>query len=328
MSDADAPPAYATPFHTPVLCHAVLEALVTQNAGLYVDATLGGGGHSAALLGRLAPGGSVVGLDQDEAALAEASARLSGDPRFRALYGNFGRLETLLSAEGIAHVDGLLLDLGVSSHQLDMPQRGFSHRLDAPLDMRMDMHMARTAGDIVNTFTEAELRQVLYTWGEESRARSICRAIVRARPLATTTELASVVRGAVPRRHEAKTLARVFQAIRIAVNGELASLESVLEAAARVVRPGGRMVVISYHSLEDRRVKRMFRHGNLQGEPVRDVYGTPINPWRALTRKPVSPSDAEIAANPRARSARLRAAERTSASNQHANYAHAINTTP
>lgn len=328
MSDANAPPAYATPFHAPVLCHAVLEALVTQDAGLYVDATLGGGGHSAALLDRLSPGGSVVGLDQDEDALAEAFARLSGDPRFRTLYGNFGRLEALLSAVGITHVDGLLLDLGVSSHQLDMPQRGFSHRAEAPLDMRMGMHMARTAADIVNTSAEAELRQVLYTWGEESRAPSICRAIVRARPLTTTTELASVVRSAVPRRHEAKALARVFQAIRIAVNDELASLESVLDAAARLIRPGGRMVVISYHSLEDRRVKRIFRHGNLQGEPIRDVYGTPITPWRALMRKPVSPSSEEIAANPRARSARLRAAERTSASNQHANHAHAINTTP
>ena len=304
---------YATAFHAPVLCHAVLEALVTDRAGLYVDATVGGGGHSAALLDALASEGRVVGIDQDAEALAVAAARLAPDVergRFRTLHGNFGDLERLLAGLDIAEIDGLLLDLGVSSHQLDAAERGFSHRAEATLDMRMDARGGITADEVVNRWTEADLRRALYEFGEEPRAGQIARVIVAARPLTTTTHLAEVVRRAVPTRGEAKALARVFQAIRIAVNAELERLEQALTAGKNLLRPGGRMAVISYHSLEDRRVKRVFRYGNLRGEPVRDFYGNLLTPWRALTRKPITPDAAEVAANPRARSARLRVAER------------------
>lgn len=304
---------YASAFHAPVLCNAVIEFLVTDHAGLYVDATLGGGGHSAALLDTLAPKGRVLGVDQDVEALAVATARLADEVepgRFRTLLGNFGNLERLLATLEIYEIDGLLLDLGVSSHQLDAPERGFSHRATAELDMRMDTQGGVSAYEAINAWSEADLRQVLYAYGEEPRSRRIARAIVAARPITTTTHLADVVRSAVRTRDEAKAVARVFQAIRIAVNAELERLEQVLVAGTKLVRQGGRMAVISYHSLEDRRVKRFFRYGNLKGEPIHDFYGNLLAPWRPLTRKPIVAEAAEVAANPRSRSARLRIAER------------------
>ncbi len=309
---------YATAFHAPVLCLAVLEALVTDRAGLYVDATLGGGGHSAALLDALALEGRVVGIDQDAEALAAAAARLAPEieqDRFRALHGNFGDLERLLAAIDITEIDGLLLDLGISSHQIDEATRGFSHRAEARLDMRMDTRGGVTADEVVNRWSVADLRRALREFGEEPRAGRIAQAIVAARPVETTTHLADVVRSAVPTRGEAKALARVFQALRIVVNAELERLEQALAAGTNLLRPGGRMAVISYHSLEDRRVKRYFRYGNLEGEPVRDFYGNLLTPWRPLTRKPIVPDAAEVVANPRARSARLRIAERLPDSN-------------
>ncbi len=304
---------YATPYHAPVLCHAVISGLVTRPAGLYVDATLGGGGHSAALLDALAPEGRVVGIDRDADALAEAEARLAeatAAGRFRALRGSFADLESLLDGAGIGLIDGLLLDLGVSSHQIDAPERGFSFRADAPLDMRMDTRESLTAADIVNTWTEADLRQLLWD-GEEPRARAIARHLVAARPVETTGRLAEVVRGAVPTREEAKTVTRVFQALRLAVNGEMAALEKVLTASARRLAPGGRVAVLAYHSLEDRRAKRFFRYGNFAGEAHRDFYGNRIAPFREVGRGAVKPDESEILLNPRARSARLRIAERT-----------------
>ncbi|GIV60103.1 MAG: ribosomal RNA small subunit methyltransferase H [Rhodothermaceae bacterium] len=304
---------YATGYHAPVLCKAVVEGLVTDPDGVYVDATLGGGGHTAALLDVLAPGGRVIGLDRDPAALAAVRARLPAEierGRLHLVEGNFAELEALLAEGGQGPVDGVLADLGVSSHQFDTPERGFSFRTEGPLDMRMNPHTGYTASDVVNAWEEQALRRVLRVYGEEPRAAHIARAIVAARPLATTTALADVVRRVTPARDEVKTLARVFQAIRIAVNGELEALERLLAGAARVLRPGGRLAVISYHSLEDRRVKRMLRYGNLEGRPVRDLYGNLLSPWRELTRHPVLPGDAERAANPRARSARLRLAER------------------
>ncbi len=307
------PMQYATAYHAPVLCNAVVEALVTDRAGLYVDATLGGGGHSAALLEALAPTGRLVGIDQDDEALAAAEERLAEDlarGRLRLLHGNFGDLERLLAGIGVTEIDGLLLDLGVSSHQLDTAGRGFAFQAEGALDMRMDARSGVTAHEVVNRWGEAELRQVLRAFGEEPRARRIARAIVEARPLGTTRVLADVVRRAVPTREEVKTLARVFQALRIAVNAELERLEAALAAAVRLLKPGRRIAVISYHSLEDRRVKRFLRYGNLQGEPVRDAYGNLLTPWREVTRKPLRASAAEVAANPRARSARLRVAER------------------
>ncbi len=308
-----APLRYATGYHAPVLCKAVVEGLVTDPRGVYVDVTLGGGGHSAALLEALAPAGRVIGIDQDPAALAEVRRRLASEiesGRLLVLEGNFADVETLLAEAGIAAVHGMLFDLGVSSRQIDAPERGFSYRAEGPLDMRMNPHTGRSADTVVNAWEERELRRVLRAYGEEPRAAKIARAVTAARPLTTTTELAEVVRRAVPEREAVKTLSRVFQAIRIAVNAELEALERALDAAARLVRPGGRIAVISYHSLEDRRVKRILRYGNLEGQAIRDLYGNLIAPWREVHRRPLTADEAEVAANPRARSARLRIAER------------------
>lgn len=308
---------YATAYHAPVLCNAVIEGLVTDPAGIYIDATLGGGGHSAALLDALATGGTVVGIDRDAEALETATRRLAKEAergRFRTIRGSFGDLDSLLESAGIETVDGLLLDLGVSSHQLDEAARGFSFRQEAPLDMRMDQRQRLSAADVVNDWREEDLRQLFWD-GEEPRARRIARLIVERRPVETTTELAAIVREAVPMKEEAKAVTRVFQALRIAVNAELEALEKVLEASVRRVAVGGRVVVLAYHSLEDRRVKRFFRHGNFAGEAARDFYGNRLVPFREITRQPVIAPDDEIARNPRARSARLRIAERVDTPN-------------
>ncbi len=297
-------------FHTPVLCHTVLEKLVTDADGIYVDATLGGGGHSAALLEALSPRARVIGIDCDREAIQAAQARLGGASNFTAVRGTFAKLCALLEEQRLAQVDGLLLDLGVSSHQLDHAPRGFSYRKAAAPDMRMDQRSAVSAATLLNSWTQAALTQVLFAWGEEPRARRIAQAITAARPIETTTDLATVIRRVVPTREETKILARVFQALRIAVNNEMEAVEAVLSQAAGAVAVGGRLVVISYHSLEDRRVKRMMRHGNLAGTPIRDVYGRSLSCWRPLHTKPIMASEAEVQRNPRARSAKLRAAER------------------
>ena len=307
------PTPYATDYHVPVLCQTIVERLVTTPSGRYVDATLGGGGHTAALLEALASDGAVLGIDRDPEALAEAEARLSDARdagRFRTVQGNFSRLRSILDAEAFRPIDGLLLDLGVSSHQIDTAERGFSFQNEGPLDMRMDPTRHLTAGQIVNTWTLPDLRDVLRRYGEERRAHAIAHAIDRARPLETTRDLAEVVRAAVPPPDQIKTLARVFQGLRIAVNSELDALERVLQQATEVVRTGGRIAVLSYHSLEDRRVKRYLRYGNFEGTPRRDLYGTLVAPWQETPRGCLRASDEEVAANPRARSARLRIATR------------------
>ena len=304
---------YATAYHAPVLCKTVVEGLVTDPAGLYVDATLGGGGHAAALLDALAPAGRVLGVDRDAEAIAAATARLDADAkarRFRTVRGSFGELDLLLDRAGVDLMDGLLLDLGVSSHQFDAAKRGFSHRFAGPLDMRMDQRAKTTAATVVNTWKEADLVQLFFEAGEEPRSRRIVRAIVSARPVPTTEALAAIVRRSVPNLEEAKSLARVFQALRIAVNDELDALEAVLATAVQRIKPGGRVAVLSYHSLEDRRVKRYLRYGNFEGRPHRDVFGNLVAPFKEVTRQALVPSEEEIAANPRARSAKLRIAER------------------
>jgi len=305
---------YATDYHAPVLSHDVRTRLVTAPDGRYVDATLGGGGHARALLDALGPEGVVLGIDRDADALAAARDRLADEQaagRFRAVRGTFGELRSLLEAEGVVPVDGLLLDLGVSSYQIDDPERGFSFQEEGPLDMRMDRR-GLTAEQIVNDWSERDLRAALREYGEERRAGTVAHAIVEARPLGTTRELAEVVRSVVPPPEETKTLARVFQGLRIVVNAELEELEQVLEQSPDLVRPGGRIAVISYHSLEDRRVKRFLRYGNFEGEPRRDLYGNLVAPWRETPREPIEAGEAEVEANPRARSARLRVAERRS----------------
>jgi len=290
-----------------------VEHLVTAEDGCYVDATLGGGGHAAALLERLPPAGRVMGIDQDEEALDAVRVRLAADirkGRLQVIQGNFANLEALLVGNGIDQIDGLLLDLGVSSHQLDVPERGFSFMNEGPLDMRMDPMTGRSADEVVNEWDAFQLTKVIRSYGEEPRAVRVSQALVAARPLHTTAEVSAVIQNIVPGTDLMKTLARVFQAIRIAVNGELETLEEVLAAAVGMIRIGGRIAVISYHSLEDRRVKRFLRYGNLEGKPVRDLYGNLLSPFRPLSNKPFLADDRETAVNPRARSARLRVSER------------------
>lgn len=302
---------YATAYHAPVLCHTVLKYLVTDVNGTYVDATAGGGGHTAAILSELSPSGRVIAVDRDVDAVKAVKARLADAvavKKLTVIQGSFAYLQTLL--QEFLPVTGLLLDLGVSSYQIDTAERGFSHRRDALLDMRMDRESHMTAADIVNRFAEDELVTILRTWGEEPNARRIARFMIANRPIETTMELAGIVRNAVPVRWESRSVARTFQALRIAVNRELEELADVLESSSKIVAEGGRMVVISYHSLEDRMVKRMLRDGVLSGESERDLYGTRLVPWTPLTRRPAIPKHEEIVANRRSRSAKLRAGVR------------------
>jgi 16S rRNA (cytosine1402-N4)-methyltransferase len=306
---------YASGYHEPVLCKAVVNGLVGDPDGCYVDATLGGGGHTAALLDQLGPGGRVIGIDQDSDAIEAASDRLAKEldaGRLQIVAGNFGDLSDLLSQIGVVQIDGILLDLGVSSHQFDAGHRGFSHRLDGPLDMRMDASTSRSesAAELLARLDERELRQLLWEYGEEKRASAVARAILRADTIQTTSDLAQIVERAVPPQDRIKTLSRVFQAIRIEVNQELDVLEHVLRSATDAVATGGRIAVLSYHSLEDRRVKRYLRYGNLSGTPERDIMGNLIAPWRPINRRPLMAGEEETEQNPRARSARLRLAER------------------
>lgn len=308
-------PTYGSSYHVPVLVDRVVEGLITDLAGVYVDATLGGGGHTKALLDRLAPEGKVVGIDRDKDAVAAAEKRLADareKGRLQTIHGNFDHIDRLLEGHGIEQVNGILLDLGVSSYQIDTAERGFSYREKGPLDMRMNRQGGHRAHEIINQWSEKDLADVLYHYGEERRSRKLARAIVQARPIETTEAFAQVVRDATPTRYEVKTLSRVFQAIRIVVNDELKALEKALETGLEVLPVGGRMAVISYHSLEDRRVKYHFKYGNFEGEPKKDFYGKLLRPWKPLTRKPVQASDEEVAENPRARSARLRIAEKLS----------------
>ena len=308
---------YSSPYHAPVLCDVVVNELVTNRSGIYVDGTLGGGGHSAAILHTLDKGGRLIGIDQDIDAIQEASKRLKNSQnqaQFTAIHGNFSDIKQLLYAAQIEKINGLLLDLGVSSHQLDTKERGFSYRGTATLDMRMDQRSAISADEVINTWPQDDLRRLFKEYGEEPAASRIARKIVDARPLHTTAALADVIRSVVPSRLADKTLARVFQALRIEVNQELSALEQALISSIDVLAEGGRIAVISYHSLEDRRVKRYLKYGNLDGKPVRDLYGNLITPWRLVHRHALQPDQTEITTNPRARSARLRIAERISTS--------------
>jgi 16S rRNA (cytosine1402-N4)-methyltransferase len=303
--------------HHPVMGREVVELLRPVPPGLVVDCTLGGGGHSALLLEARADL-TVLGIDRDADAVAAARDRLArfGD-RVRVVHGGFEALREIVARHGEGTVMGVLMDLGVSSPQLDRPERGFSYRHDAPLDMRMDARQELTAAAVVNTYAEERLAQLLAELGEERHARRIARSIVAARPLRTTRELVEAIRGAVPRRprrvggHPAR---RTFQAIRMEVNRELEHLDAGLDESVHLVGPGGRLLVLSYHSLEDRLVKRRFEAW--AAKEVAPPHGLPIEPERpeplvrVLTRRPLRPDADEIARNPRADSARLRAVER------------------
>lgn len=306
--------------HVPVLLEECISMLNIRPEGIYVDGTLGLGGHSAAIAARLSPTGRLIGIDRDETALARASQRLAEyAPLVTLVHGSFGHLEEILEELGIPAVDGMLFDLGVSSPQLDEAERGFSYRLDAPLDMRMDRTQSLTARDVVNTYDEAELSRILFQYGEEKYARRISAAVVRRRAeksIETTGELVDIIRTAMPaaalreKQHPAK---RSFQAIRIEVNGELREVEQMMASAPDRLRPGGRLCVITFHSLEDRIVKQGIsrcEHGcTCPREAPVCICGF-RQTLKNVTGKPILPSPEEQAANPRARSAKLRAAER------------------
>lgn len=306
--------------HEPVLLNECMESLAIRPDGVYVDGTLGGGGHSSNILMRLGEHGRLIGIDRDGDAIAAATARLNGDRRFTALRGNFHDVRALLGAIGIERIDGMLLDLGVSSYQLDEGSRGFSYHADAPLDMRMDRSQAISARTIVNEYSQQELARVIRDWGEENWAVQIARVICdrrKAHPIETTGELVDVIDAAIPakvrRRDGSYPARRTFQALRIEVNDELAPLRAALEDAAGMLSPGGRLCVIAFHSLEDRIVKQTFR--TLQNPcvcppsfPVCVCGRKPLG--RQLTGKPITAGAEELERNPRSRSATLRVFER------------------
>jgi 16S rRNA (cytosine1402-N4)-methyltransferase len=297
-------------YHTPVLADEVVELLGSIEEGVVVDATFGGGGHTRRLMGAMGAEVRIIGIDRDPDAQANAEAL-----GVELLRGDFADLDVLLDGAGVGSIDGLLLDLGISSHQVDVPSRGFSYREDGPLDMRMDPSAGPDAAEIVNSASLDELVRILRDYGEERFARRIATAIVEARPLTTTLQLAEVVSAAVPApaRRAGHPARKTFQALRIAVNRELDALERGLDAGLDRLAPGGRCVVISYHSLEDRMVKRRFAEGTrgCTCPPELPVCACGADPeFVLLTRGAVVPSEEEVAANPRARSARLRAVER------------------
>ena len=320
-------------YHIPVLLAESISALVTNPDGTYADATFGGGGHTAELLSRLNDGGKVIAFDRDFEAIANAPE----DPRLTLVHNNFRFIEnyaeqlkretgsvSLPSANkkadapsdvtGPAVFDGILADLGVSSHQFDTAERGFSFRFeDAPLDMRMNQEAKLTAQEVVNTYSEEDLEHILRLYGEVDGARNAARLIIQARPLTTTGDLDRALERILPKGAEHKVLAKVYQALRIEVNQEMRSLEKFLDGAARSLKEGGRLVVITYHSLEDRMVKNFIKTGNVDGIQEKDLYGRCNSPLEAVNRKPIVPSEEEISGNTRARSAKLRIAERRAA---------------
>ena len=293
------------------MLHECLEGLAMQPTGIYVDVTFGGGGHSRAMLERLEPGGRLLSFDQDADAQANAEA-LRGE-KFTFVKANFRYLKRFLRLYGAAQVDGILADLGVSSHQIDEAERGFSTRYDGALDMRMDQGQETTAADVLNSYSEGDLHRILGMYGEIKNARTVASAIVSARintPIRTSAELKGLLERYAPKGKPAKYFAQVYQALRIEVNEEMKALEEFLEQVPQVLKPGCRLVVMSYHSLEDRMVKNFIQKGKIYGELEKDFYGNPIRPLEAVTRKPVTATEAEIAENNRARSAKLRIAER------------------
>lgn len=297
-------------YHQPVLLRESVDALDIKENGVYVDVTMGGAGHSKEILRRLGENGSLFGFDQDE----EAGANAPADPRFTWVRHNYRFIKRFVEYYGKCPVDGILADLGVSSHQFDQAERGFSIRFDGPLDMRMNRASGKTAADIVNRYSEESLRNLFREYGEIRNARELSARLVAARsktPIRTTAELRGIVTPSAERGNEAQYLAKIFQALRIEVNDELAAIRDFLTQSAEILRPGGRLVVIAYHSLEDRLVKHYIANGKFEGEASKDIYGRPeAVPFRSVFRKPVEPDETEVAMNPRARSAKMRVAEK------------------
>lgn len=296
-------------YHIPALLPETLDALDIKSNGIYVDATFGGGGHSRAIVEQLDSNGHLYSFDQDE----DAVKRAFEDPRFTIVYSNFRFLSNFLRYYNVDGVDGILADLGVSFHHFDDKDRGFSFRFEGPLDMRMNQKAKQTASWILANYNEEQLANIFYLYGELKSARKIASAIVKARnisPIDTIERLLEVTKPLINPRQEKKELAMLFQALRIEVNGEINVLKKFLQQSLNALKPGGRLVIITYHSLEDRLVKNFMRSGNLTGEMEKDFFGRNLSPFKLLTSKPIVPSDEEIERNPRSRSAKLRIAQK------------------
>lgn len=296
-------------YHIPALLPQTIEALNINPSGIYVDATFGGGGHSHAIVECLSDKGHLYSFDQDE----DAVKRAFSDPRFTMVYGNFRFLSNFLRYYEVDSVDGILGDLGVSFHHFDDSSRGFSFRTNGTLDMRMNRHARMTAATILNEYSEQQLADIFYLYGELRQSRRLASAIVAARrtsPVDTVERLLEVCKPFVSPQKEKKDMACIFQALRIEVNGELDALKSFLEQASAVLKPGGRLVILTYHSLEDRLVKNFMRYGNFTGNAEKDFFGRLNAPLKQVNSKPIIPDDDEIARNPRSRSAKLRIAEK------------------
>ena len=295
-------------YHNPVLLHECIEGLAVRKDGYYVDVTYGGGGHSREIL-KLIKGGKLMAFDQDK----DTIANKVDNPSLIFICDNFRELKKHLKLFQMLPVDGILADLGISSYQIDTADRGFSTRFNAKIDMRMDQSLGTSAFEIINSYSEDELYGVFKTYGELKNSKQIAKLIVKQRDeqiISTSEELKKTVESCFPRGKEQKFLAQLYQALRIEVNDELGALKSMLEQSAEVLRPGGRLVVISYHSLEDRLVKNFIRTGNFEGKLEKDFYGNPITLFRQITRKPITPSIDELNINTRSRSAKLRIAEK------------------
>jgi len=297
-------------YHEPVLLREAIEGLNIKAGGTYVDATYGGGGHSKAILEKLNKDGKLFGFDQDE----DAARNAIQDKRFTLIQSNFRFIKRFMRYYNVLPVDGILADLGISSHQVDTAARGFSTRFDAALDMRMNAQQKLTARDVINTYSDEQLKSIFSKYGEVDNAGKVALQIVTARksnPIETTKQLIEAIDRYIDKRFPAKYLSKIFQALRIEVNDEINALKEFLEQSADVLTKGGRLAVISYHSLEDRLVKNFLRTGKTEGELEKDIYGNIINvPFNSLTKKPATPSEEEINRNPRARSARMRIAEK------------------
>ena len=296
-----------TTYHVPVLLEESIELLDIKPDGTYCDLTFGGGGHSRHILSKLGPEGRLYSFDQDRDTLSNAPQ----DERFNYVESNFRFLRGAMRLRGVTEVDGILADLGVSSHHFDATHRGFSFRGEAPLDMRMNQRGGRTAADVVNSYDADSLARILKEYGELDTTWKIAACIVRAReqqPITTTAQLVEAVRPCTPKRDESKFLTKLFQALRIEVNGEMEALKMALEQSLKLLKPGGRLVVISYHSLEDRLVKNFMRSGNFEGKVEQDFFGRITTPFELISRKAIAPSAEEVARNSRSRSAKMRAA--------------------
>lgn len=301
-------------YHVPVMLNECLEGLNIEPNGTYVDVTFGGGGHSIPILNKLSDKGKLVAFDQDEDSLRNAPKH----PSFLLVNSNYRHLRNFIKYHEVYPVDGILADLGVSSHQIDEASRGFSIRFEGPLDLRMDQRKTKSAADIVNTYNFEQLKYIFTHYGEIKNTNKLCNAIINYREkqeIILISHLKEAIESCVDKYKENKYLARVFQALRIELNDEMGALKSLLEHSLSVLKPGGRLVVMSYHSLEDRLVKNFFKTGNFEGKLEKDFFGNPIVPWKMITRKPVIASPEEIEINPRSRSAKLRIAEKKEVDN-------------